>query len=285
MKKKKETTYTEERILDTEVFNNEPPYDLPWRLLRLSRAISGARANEHDGRWLELASLKAARALAAAVMKEVEEETARDKMPVPFCLTGAILWGMCSPARKEVMVPGLSFVTKRDLRSEHSIIELGRFRLRQLATQLGIIKDDVTRLTFMCQSGSVMAKEILKVLAKGVWSKQSVQIVLPAYDRGIDYGAERKLLLKKGDKILYWQGGSPYWSSIGVTGYSPAGLHVVDPSLRQGSISTRLSEGRFSQARVAEVEKEILKFFGKECAPLPKLDTKTTYIWVAGEKK
>lgn len=106
-------------------------------------------------------------------------------------------------------------------------------------------------------------------------------ILRPRIERGADWGAERKVLVRlMGDpgpvKEMWWTGGHKYWSGIGETSYARAELSLVLPGNFSndttvggpGSRKDKLCEGRFSDKVIKQHAEKINAFFGADVAGL-----------------
>lgn len=89
------------------------------------------------------------------------------------------------------------------------------------------------------------------------------QIVRPRSERGVDYGNERLVLIRRGDKELTWEKGSKFFAGRGMQDYAPASLVYRNYAERDATIhGTDIHEGgRLSRKLLKQYDKRIKNLF------------------------
>jgi hypothetical protein len=107
------------------------------------------------------------------------------------------------------------------------------------------------------------------------------RIIRPRIEGGCDWGAERIVLVRKGDKELFWRKACKSWASL-LDGYrhDPAALMLCDHSNLTSGVpkekTLHNTGGRLSKRLIMDHAEEIDKFFGEETATF--VDIKLTLL-------
>ena len=109
------------------------------------------------------------------------------------------------------------------------------------------------------------------VTKKGVIHKKYLKdrAIRPRHNRGVDYGADRAVLVRKGNRELQWRFACKSWTGI-LGGYQPEPAQLALVVL-EGNPPTKEKilhddGGRLSKGLIMCFEKRIDEFFGEETA-------------------
>lgn len=86
------------------------------------------------------------------------------------------------------------------------------------------------------------------------------QVVRPRRGNYVDYGAPRRVLVRKGRRELHWVGGSTFTAGIGLRDYSPSQLIFRPDGERLDGVELH-SGGRLSRALLERHAEELRRLF------------------------
>lgn len=115
-----------------------------------------------------------------------------------------------------------------------------------------------------------------------MWKETAIPIELPRYQRGVDYGRARAVLIQKGNRAVVVTPGHNVWSGIGMPwGYAPAEVSLVEVDGGSSSFgsSKRVFEGRITKAKMAEAAPKIAAWLGVAVEDLPAIDRRKSFVW------
>jgi hypothetical protein len=112
------------------------------------------------------------------------------------------------------------------------------------------------------------------------WKEAKTQEELPRYQRGVDYGRARPVLIRKGNQVVVVEPGRNVWDGrFNPWTYAPMEVTMTTAKGDEWGMGTELFKGRMTKAKMAEAAPRIAAHLGVKVKDLPPIDRRKTFVW------